>query len=184
MQGFTWRCRASGCILALNVAMHYNAMAAIGCIDSREAHPQCWCVAAALIARSAVCTAVYCMTVWLHDCMTAWLHDCMTAAGKSGECFLPPTTALTAADMRWWWHTLAIHPKICAGTTHHSHRHGVHKPMGATILAVLLKIIFCDKCSRYWVVNFQCSIVPRESPVLVAAAACHRSRTRIIHSQY
>ena len=59
----------------------------------------------------------YCV---LHDCMTAWLIQCMTAAGKSGEYFLPPTTALTAADMRWWWHTLAIQPKICAGTTHHS----------------------------------------------------------------
>ena len=77
--------------------------------------------------------------VWLY-CMTVWLHDCMTAAGKSGEYFLPPTTA---ADMRWRRHTLAIHPKICAGTTHHSHSMGCTKPMGTTIWAVFLK----DECN-------------------------------------
>ena len=69
MQGFMWRCRASGCILVLNVAMHYNGSDRMHWFQgSASAVLMCGCSTHNPVCSCSTAVWVYCMTVWLYDC--------------------------------------------------------------------------------------------------------------------
>ena len=124
MHGFMWRCRASGCILVLNVAMHYNGSDRMHWFQgSASAVLMCGCS-----THNPVCSVstVYCMTVWLHDLYSVWLLQGNLANASCHQ----PLHSLRRICGSGGTHWRFVANSVRGQLTTHAHRHGVYKPTG------------------------------------------------------
>ena len=185
MQGFMW-CDDAELLAASSCWMsRCITMAVIGCIDSREAHPPCWCAAAATPARSAA--AALCSVSVLHDCMTVWLHDCCREIWRmllaTNHCTHCGGYAVVVA------HTGDSSQNLC----------GDHSPLTLARGAQTNggHHFSCYVKNYFFVINvvdiewsffsfFSVQLFPenRQWWLRLRTADWHRYRTRIMHSQY
>ena len=174
-----WRCRASGCILVLNVAMHYNGSDRMHWFQgSASAVLMCGCS-----NPSPVCS----MTAWLHDCLTVWLHDCCREIWRmllaTNHCTHCGGYAVVVA------HTGDSSQNLC----------GDHSPLTLARGAQTNggHHFSCYVKNYFFVINvvdiewsffsfFSVQLFPenRQWWLRLRTADWHRYRTRIMHSQY
>ena len=151
MQGLMWRCRASGCILVLNVAMHYNGSDRMHWFQgSASAVLMCGCSNPSPVCSSSTLQCE--CTAWLHDCLTAWLLQGNLA---NTSCHQPLHSLRRICGGGGTQCSGDSSENLCGDQSPLTLAQGAQTNGGHHFSCYVKNYFFCDKCGRYRTVIFQ-----------------------------